>query len=250
MKVNMEKEILFAEKLKEIREIAKKQGGMVTQEQVKEAFASFALQEEQMEMVREYLKKHHVGIGVPIEEEEYLTDGERNFLKAYLEEIEALDTVSEGEREAITLSAMAGDGEAQDRLLTLYLPKVVDVAKLYTGQGVFLEDLIGEGNVAAAMGVKLLGALEHPSEAEGMLGSMMMEAMEEYIALNAEEGKKDQKIADKVNKVADAARKLAEEYGRKVTAEELAGESSLSLKTIRDAIRMSGGKIEDLEDLP
>ncbi len=246
----MEKEILFAEKLKEIREIAKKQGGMVTQEQVKEAFASFALQEEQMEMVREYLKKHHVGIGVPIEEEEYLTDGERNFLKAYLEEIEALDTVSEGEREAITLSAMAGDGEAQDRLLTLYLPKVVDVAKLYTGQGVFLEDLIGEGNVAAAMGVKLLGALEHPSEAEGMLGSMMMEAMEEYIALNAEEGKKDQKIADKVNKVADAARKLAEEYGRKVTAEELAGESSLSLKTIRDAIRMSGGKIEDLEDLP
>lgn len=250
MKVNMEKEILFAEKLKEIREIAKKQGGMVTQEQVKEAFASFALQEEQMEMVQEYLKKHHVGIGVPIEEEEYLTDGERNFLKAYLEEIEALDTVSDGEREAITLSAMAGDGEAQDRLLTLYLPKVVDVAKLYTGQGVFLEDLIGEGNVAAAMGVKLLGALEHPSEAEGMLGSMMMEAMEEYIALNAEEGKKDQKIADKVNKVADAARKLAEEYGRKVTAEELAGESSLSLKTIRDAIRMSGGKIEDLEDLP
>ncbi len=246
----MEKEILFAEKLKEIREIAKKQGGMVTQEQVKEAFASFALQEEQMEMVQEYLKKHHVGIGVPIEEEEYLTDGERNFLKAYLEEIEALDTVSDGEREAITLSAMAGDGEAQDRLLTLYLPKVVDVAKLYTGQGVFLEDLIGEGNVAAAMGVKLLGALEHPSEAEGMLGSMMMEAMEEYIALNAEEGKKDQKIADKVNKVADAARKLAEEYGRKVTAEELAGESSLSLKTIRDAIRMSGGKIEDLEDLP
>lgn len=246
----MEKELLFAEKLKEIRETAKKQGNVVTQAQVEEAFASFALKEDQMEMVQEYLKKHHIGIGEPVEEEEYLTDGERNFLKAYLEEIENLDTVSDGEQEAITLSAMAGDGAAQDRLLALYLPKVVDVAKLYAGQGVFLEDLIGEGNVAVAMGVKMLGVLEHPSEAEGMLGSMMMEAMEKYIALNAEEGKKDRKIADKVNKVADAARKLSKEYGRKVTAEELAGESSLSLKTIKDAIRMSGGKIEDLEGLP
>ncbi len=246
----MEKEVLFAQKLKEIREVAKKQGNVVTQAQVEEAFASFALQEDQMEMVRDYLQKYHIGIGVPVEEEEYLTDGERNFLDSYLEEIESLETVGDGEKEAIILSAMAGDAAAQDRLATLYLPKVVDVAKLYTGQGVFLEDLIGEGNVAVAMGVKMLGALEHPCEAEGMLGSMMMKAMEEYIALNAEEGKKDQRIADKVNKVADAARKLSEEYGRKVTAEELAAESSLSFKTIKDAIRMSGAKIEDLEGLP
>lgn len=243
----MERELLFADRLQELRNTAKAQGNLVTEDQVEEAFAEFGLEKEKLEMVYDYLRKHNIGVGEPVDTEEYLTDEERNFLQMYLDEIAELEVVSDGEKEAITLSAMAGDEQAQERLVTLYLPQVVDVAKLYAGQGVYLEDLIGEGNVAVAMGVKMLGALEHASEAEGMLGKMMMDAMEEYISENAEEGKKDRHIADKVNKVADAARELAEEYGRKVTPEELAAESSLSLKAIQDAVRISGGKIEDLE---
>lgn len=244
----MERELLFADKLQNLRLLAKEQGNIVTRAQVEEAFAEFELDAEKLEMVFDYLKKHKVGIGEPVDTDEYLSDEERDFLKMYLDEIAALDMVSEGEKEAITLSAMAGDAQAQERLITLYLPQIVDVAKLYAGQGVFLEDLIGEGNVAVAMGVRMLGALEHASEAEGMLGKMMMDAMEDYIAENAEEGKKDKRIADKVNKVADAARELAEAYGRKVTVLELAEESGISEKTILDAVRISGGKIEDLEN--
>jgi len=74
-----------------------------------------------------------------------------------------------------------------------------------------------------------------------------MDAMEEYIAENAEESKKDKRIESKVNKVAEAAKSLAEDLGRKVTAEELAAETGMSLKSIQDAMRMSGFKIEDLE---
>lgn len=244
----MERELLFADRLQEIRNTAKKQGNLVTEDQVTEAFAEFSLEQDQLAMVYDYLKKHNIGIGEPVEEEEYLTSEEKNFLELYLEEIAALETVSAGEQEAVTLSAMAGDVSAQERLITFYLPKVVDVARLYAGQGVFLEDLIGEGNVALAQGVRLLGALEKAAEAEGMLGKLMMDAMEEYIADNAEEGKKDRHIADKVNKVADAARELSGDYGRKVTPQELAAESGLSLKAIQDAIRISGGKIEDLEN--
>ena len=242
----MERELLFADKLQNLRETAKAQGNLLTETQVKEAFADFALDEEQLALVYDYLKKHKVGIGEPLSEEEYLTEEERNFLQIYLDEIARTETLSDGEREAVVLSAMAGDAQ---RLLTLMLPQVVDVAKLYAGQGVFLEDLIGEGNVALAMGVRMLGAMEHAAEAEAMLAKMMMDAMEDYIAENAEESKKDNNIAGRVNKVADAARKLAEEYGRKVTAEELAAESRLSLKAIRDAMRISGDKIEDLEKL-
>ena len=43
------------------------------------------------------------------------------------------------------------------------------------------------------------------------------------------------------------AKKLAEEYGRKVTAEELAAETKFSQKIIEEAYRVSGDKIEDLE---
>jgi len=71
--------------------------------------------------------------------------------------------------------------------------------------------------------------------------------MEDYIAENAEEDKKDKRVAEKVNKVADAARELAESLGRAVTVAELSEESGMSEKAIREAMRISGGKIEDLE---
>ena len=243
----MERELLFADKLQELRETAKAQGNLVTKEQVEEAFAEFSLKSDQMTLVYDYLNKHRIGVGEPVNTEEYLTDTERNFLKLYEKELEQIETVSKGEKEALFLSSMAGDAAAQERLLTVMLPQVADVARLYVGQGILLEDLIGEGNVAAAMGVKLLGAFDNPAEAEGALMKMIMEAMEDHIAENTELNKQDKQLADKVNKVADAARKLAGEYGRKVTVEELAAEGKLSEKTIRDALRISGGKIEDLE---
>lgn len=245
----MEKEILFADKLHELRNTAKKQANLVTEEQVQETFAEFNFDKEKLDMVYDYLKKHNIGVGVPVDAEENLSNEERDYLQMYLEDLVTLETVSDGEKEAVILQAMAGETQAQERLITIFLPQVVDVAKLYTGQGVCIEDLIGEGNVALTIGVTLLGAFSNAKEAEGALMKMMMDAMEDYIAENAETEKKDNRMADKVNKVADAARELAEDYGRKVTAEELAAETKLSVKAIKEAIRLSGGKIEDLEDI-
>lgn len=244
----MDREILFAKTLEQVKKTAADQGNCVSKEQVEEAFAPLALSKDQMDMVYDYLHQHKIGIGEPVDLDEYLADEEKDYLEAYLEELRALPELSEGELEAVTLSAMAGDEDAQNRLTESYLPNVVEIAKLYAGQGVYLEDLVGEGNVAVAMGVTMLGALEHASEAQGMLGKMIMDAMEDYIAQNAEEVKKDKRIADKVNKVADAARELSEELHRKVTVEEIMTESGLSRKAIEDAVRMSGGKIEDIAD--
>lgn len=244
----MDREILFAKTLEQVKKTAADQGNCVSKEQVEEAFAPLALGKEQMDMVYDYLHQHKIGIGQPVDLEDYLADEEKDYLDAYLEELRALPKLSDGELEAVTLSAMAGDADAQSRLTECYLPDVVEIAKLYAGQGVYLEDLVGEGNVAVALGVTMLGALEHASEAQGMIGKMIMDAMEDYIAQNAEEVKKDKRIADKVNKVADAARELSKELHRKVTVEEVMAESGLSRKAIEDAVRMSGGRIEDLAD--
>lgn len=240
------KEILFAKTLELVKRTAKEQGNCISAEQVEEAFGSLALSGEQMDMVYAYLHQRKIGVGKPVDPEEYLAPEEKDYLDNYLEALRDLPQVSDGEREAITLSAMAGDADARNRLTELYLPEVVEIAKLYAGQGVFLEDLIGEGNVAMTMGVTMLGALEHASEAQGMLGKMIMDAMEEYIAETAEETKKDQRILDKVNKVAKAANELYAELHRKVTIEEVMQESGLSRRAIEDAIRMSGDKIEAL----
>ncbi|MBO5208629.1 MAG: hypothetical protein J6B68_04705 [Lachnospiraceae bacterium] len=244
----MNKEVLFAQTLEQVRKTAKEQGNCIAKEQVEEAFLELDLSEEQLAMVFDYLHKHKIGIGEPVNLDDYLSEEEIDYLEEYLQQLKELPELSEGEKEAVTLSAMAGDLNAQNQLIQVFLPQVVEIAKLYAGQGVFLEDLIGEGNVAVAMGVSMLGAMEHASEAQGMLGKMIMDAMEEFISENVEEVKKDQKIAEKVNKVADKANELADDLHRKVTVEELMEETGMSKKVIMDAIRITAGKIESLEE--
>lgn len=243
----MNKELEFAKILQNVVEQAKDNGNCITKEAVEEAFASQNLSEEQMGMVLDYLVKHKIGIGEPVDLDDYLTDEDKNYLDTYLEEIEALEKVSDGEKEAITMSAMAGDLDAQRKLIEIYIPQVIDVAKLYAGQGVFLEDLIGEGNLAVAMGVTQLGCLEHPSEAEGMLGKLMMDAMEDYITENVQAEDLDKKILEQVNDISEKAKELAESLNRKITPKELAEETGMGIEEILEAIRMSGDNIEYIE---
>ncbi len=243
----MNRELLFAKTLESVRKLAKEQGNAVSEQQVMDAFEPLELNGDQMQMVYDYLIKHKVGIGQPVNMDDYLSDEEKNYLEEYLKELEELPVYTEGQKQAATISAMAGESDAQSMLTEMYLREVVDLAKLYTGQGVFLEDLIGEGNVALAFGVTMLGSLEKPEEAQGMLGRMIMEAMELYIEENAENDKRDRKVADKVNKVNDKAKELSEDLHRKVTVDELAAETGMSKSYIRDAMRMSGFKIDYLE---
>ena len=243
----MDKEIWFAKTLEQVKQQAREQGSCISEEQVKEAFQELELSDTQLQMVFDYLKKQKIGIGEPVNTDEYLTDEERSYLQDYMDEIAALPVYSQGQIEGYTIAAMAGEADAQAKLVEVYLKDVIDIAKLYTGQGVLLEDLIGEGNLALTFGVGMLGSLEKPEEAQGMLAKMIMDAMEEYIQENASNEKADRKVADKVNQVADKARELAEELHRKVTPEELSAETGLSVKSIRDAMRMSGFKIEELE---
>lgn len=248
----MDREIIFARTLEEVKKKAKEQGNCISQEQLEEAFVKLELGKDQLALVADYLEKHKIGIDEPVNAQDYLTGEEIHYLDTYLEELKALMEqnglmeMTEGEREAITISAMAGDKQAQARLTEIYLPEVVEIAKLYGGQGVYLEDLIGEGNVAVAAGVTMLGCLEHPEEARGMLGKMIMDAMEEHISDSLEEAGSNKKIADKVNRVAEQAKELAQLLQRKVTVEELALETELTEEQIKDAVRMSGNRIEHI----
>ncbi len=243
----MDKEIVFAKTLQEVLQKAKENGNCIGKEEVETAFSSQALTEEQMELIFDYLHKHKIGIGEPVDPDDYLKEEDRDYLADYLKELEGIAPASEGEKEAVTISAMAGDRDAQKRLIEIYIPKVVEVAKLYAGQGVFVEDLIGEGNLAVTIGVTQLGCLEHQSEAEGMLAKLMMDAMEEHIAETAETDELDKKIVEKVNGISEKAKELAQDLKRKVTPKELSEETGIALEDIVEAVRISGHNIEFIE---
>ena len=243
----MNKELAFAKKLEEIRALAKEQGNVLSVEQVEEAFAEIEIGKEQLEPVYAYLKTKNIGIGEPVDVEENLSSEDKNYLEEYMESLQELPKLSDGEKRAYAMAAMAGDANGKLNMINAFLPQVVDIAKLYSGQGALLEDLIGEGNVALATGVEMLGCLEEPDEVDGMLGKMIMDAMEDYIAENTEAKKVDMQIADKVNHISDLAKELAESLQRKITVEELAEETGIDVDEISEAVKLSGNEIEYFE---
>lgn len=245
----MREEAIFSQTLQKICSLAKEQGNLVTEEQVQKAFSDAGMEmgKDQLSMVHEYLKTKKIGIGEPVDPFDYLSDEETDYLNSYLEELKRLPEATEGEKEAVTLSAMAGDYDAKQRLIEIFLPQVVEIAKLYAGQGAFLEDLIGEGNVSLTMAVEMLDCVQNVSAAHGTIASMIMEAMEAYIGENVQEKEAGEKMAGKANDVLIKARELAEELGRKVTIQELADETQMSPEQIREAVRITADNIDYLD---
>ena len=242
---NKEKE--FAETLKYVTRLARENKNVIAKEQVDDAFAELDLDDKQLQMVYDYLKQHNIGIDEAIDTSDNLTTEESNYLQDYLESLEGLSRLSDGEKEAVSMAAIAGDKFAQDKLIENYLPLVVDVARMYAEQGVFLEDLIGEGNVALTKGVTMLDAVGEPSEVESFLYKLMLDAMEKIIEENLAEDTGMQKVLNLVNEVNDKVKELSEDLRRKVTVEELMEETGWDEEKIRTAIKFSGDNIEDIE---
>ncbi len=243
---NKEKE--FAEILKLVTRTARENKNVISKEQVESAFSELELDDKQMEMVFEYLKSHKIGIGEAVDTDDFnLTDEENNYLNSYLDSLKDLPAYTDGEKTAISMQAISGDKDAQKKLIECYLPLVVDVAKMYTEQGVYLEDLIGEGNFALTRGVTMLDAVGEPEEVESFLYKLMLDAMEAAVENNLAEDAGEQKVLKLVQEVADKASELAEDLRRKVTVKELMDETGWDEDKIRSAIKFSGDNIEDLD---
>ncbi|MBP8715716.1 MAG: hypothetical protein KBH85_10040 [Lachnospiraceae bacterium] len=239
-------ESVFMKKLHGLEELAREQGGIITKEQEGETFGELKLDSDQMDMVGDFLKKNNIGIGTPAAPEDYMDEQELDYFNEYKEEIEKLPEYTDGEKEAFTLSAMAGDKSSQNKLIEAFLPNVLDIAKLYSGQGVLVEDLIGEGNAALVAGVSMLAALDNASEGQGMLTKMIMDAMDELIKEEYDSAKTSGKMVMRVNKVADKANELSDDLMRKVSVEEVMKETGLSRAYILEAMRLSGDHIDSI----
>lgn len=245
----MEKEqLLFAQTLEQLKETARLQENMLTSEQIQEAFEAMNLGEAQLALIHEYLQKHNIGIDEPGKVDENLTDEDVNYLNIYLDELKELPLVSDGEKRAIMMSAMAQDMTACNKLVEIFLPQVVEIAKLYAGQGALVEDLIGEGNVALATAAAMLECVESIDEVEGFLGKMIMDAMQDYIGEDSDNKSVDEQILEKVNSIHEKAKEMAEELLRKVTVAELAKEMEIDEEEIFEAIRLSANHMDYIEE--
>lgn len=234
----------FSQILEELRDTARLQGNMLTTEQIEEAFGQWKLDAAQMALIQDYFRNHQIGIDAPGDLEENLSGADVNFLEMYLAELRELPPVSDGEKRAIMMSALAGDKNAQEKLIEIFLPQVVEISKLYAGQGALVEDLIGEGNVTAAAAVTMLECVENIDEIEGFIGKMIMDAMEALISEDSDNRQFDENVLNRVNDVNDKARELYDSLLRKVTVGEVAQELGISEAQVREAMEFSANRID------
>lgn len=243
--MNTEQE--FLKLLQETLKQARRNGGKISRGEIGEIFGSFSLDEEQITQVEAYLKAHRISVGAAGQDPDALQQEEREFLISYQAMLEDIPRLSDSVMDAVRLSAMAGESSAQKELAEQMMGSVVDIARLYVGQGVGIEDLIGAGNEALALGVTMLDHLESPQEVEGELGRRIMDSMEDMISMMLDDHARDREIEDLTNLVAGKAKELAQTLGRKVTAHELAREGEVTMEQIMEAKRLTGDRIEDLQ---
>ncbi len=243
----MNEQELFLNKINEITCLAYDQENVIFEDQLYNIFPDVKDDKEKLDIIKSFLNEKKIGLNKKLELDELITEDEKNYLDFYLEELKEIEELSKGEREGYLLSAMAGDEDSKLKIINDSLKNVVDISRLYAGQGVLLEDLIGEGNLALISAIDLIGSCENASDAESLLSSKVMDAMQDLIADNMDETSFDEKLLKKVEKVSKAAKELSEAYRRKVTVDELALESKLSRKYIIEALKLTANKIEEIE---
>lgn len=237
----------FIKRIGELTELAADQENVIFEDQLYDIFPETKEDSAKKQVLVDYLKEKKIGINEKIDTEEFMTEDEKNYLEFYIEDLKGAGELTPGEREAFRKSAIAGDPAAANIVLQDYLMNVVELAKLYAGQGVLVEDLIGEANIALVMGLNGLGSLEFHEEIDGYFGKIVMDSMQDAIARHMDELSEDEKLVKKVNKVSKAAKNLSELLGRKVTVEELCQESKMSRNYVISAMKLCGNRIEEIE---
>lgn len=246
----------FRKTIIQIRALAKSQHESVSKEQVHSRFLPLNVSGDQFVLIYKYLTDEKVKLfeteAERLEAESFdkrskgiRTDAQDSeYLKMYIEELNNMDTPLEDERNSLIGEVLDSKERALEVLPVLYLRNVVDIARLYTGQGVAVEDLIGEGNVGVLTAAGMLDLCETVNEVDEFIIKTIMDSMESLIMERFNDSDFDSKVAKRVNDLNDKAKEMAEDLERLVTVEELVNELETDEEYIRETIRLSGNSIE------
>ncbi len=155
-------------------------------------------------------------------------------VKLYLKEIGKVKLLGAEEQEVARRCA-EGDEEAKNRLITANLRLVINIAKNYVGRGMFLLDLIQEGNLG------LIKAVSKFDYTKGFKFSTyatwwIRQSITRAIADQARTIRIPVHMVETINKMTRVQRQLVQELGREPTAEEISDkmDGALSPERIRE----------------
>ncbi len=238
----------FQEKLKEIQETARSQGGSLKAEQIRETFGNAGLDSSQQAGVLRYLTSQGISIegadaGKHKEQQEErqavpLTEEEKAYFREYMDGLPREE--GEEDREALFAKLAGGSREASQRLAALYMKEAARLAAEMNTEEIFIADMIQEANLA------LMQALENAGSAprdEAWLLTEIRKGLEEVCREQKQQKFRDDSLVARVEKLESAVRELSDDEDDARNAfsiNELAIILDMDVEEIRDTLRLTG----------
>lgn len=199
----MEKQELLQKCLEEAVQKARHNKNTLYEKELSRFFGELFLDEGQLALIKDYLANKNITVlgdeEEPLIEDEDdapLDENDKTAIDFYYEEIKNLPELSEEEKNTVIQRIIEGDESSLNDFINIYLPQVIELSKLYAGQGVTVEDLIGEGNMALCIFSQIAGCVENVDEMDGHVGQLIMDAMEKLIS----DENDDEKLIIKLSK--------------------------------------------------
>ena len=227
----------FKEKLAGVLALAEDQNGKITVDEVEKYFEEDGLSQEQMNLVCDYLLSMKMAVigykqaGGTVREEESeeqqpLSPDEQKYVEEYLR---SLGDMKEETPEEVRMA--------------YYLPKVVEEAVKLHHPEVFIGDMIQEGNIVLMLALKEIRKEKDEEEILEQVRAGMLASLESQTEVK----RRDHKMVEKVTELDETIKSMKEEYGRKVSVDEVADRLGISEDEIEDILKLAGEEVKDEE---
>ena len=158
--------------------------------------------------------------------------------KAYYEEdLKGIEPCSEEEMRALFPMILENDKNARDRFVEGNLHRVYEAAAFFATETIQFMDLVQEGNLQLLM---LLSSLPEATDDLGsFLNRKINSAMENYVAEEEDSDRAKEELKVRLNVIDQVCVRLAEEYGREATAEEVAEKMKMDVDDVRYLMKIA-----------
>ena len=260
---------VFTETIHEVAEIIRTSATPLSKEEILSYFKEMELNEQQENMVLEFLLTPHEEEDAEEEEAQAeeaqemtewqdTTDAsvftqsdsdkkeaetkeadclpESKMFQMYLEEISSLPVYSETKIEEMYQKLLAGDESVIHTISDSWMIKVLELAKKLAVSSEGFEDVIQEGNMALFLKLTELCGSQEKTDVEAELQNAVEEAMKSSILAEEGEDEYEKAMVGKLALVNEAKKYLADEKGREATLSELAEYTQLTEEELSDIL--------------
>ena len=238
--------------------------GVLEESEIRTAFSSLKLTEDQYELIVRVLEKNDIDVLQVVEDDEAeVPDDELDIIdesgeddqdlldlsipdsiniedpvRMYLKEIGKVPLLTAEEEIELAKRMESGDEDAKKRLAEANLRLVVSIAKRYVGRGMLFLDLIQEGNLG------LIKAVEKFDYNKGFKFSTyatwwIRQAITRAIADQARTIRIPVHMVETINKLVRVSRQLLQELGREPSPDEIAERMEIPVERVREILKIS-----------